>query len=146
MDGVLPAAASELHSKWSQNEAQRVSGTDLSFYASHEVTWPCPHQWLLLVMSISKPQRKTLSQFGIKRCKIFIIDLSFSNHLHFKCKIKAFEKFFPFQTFICYSLKAQFDAPQYRHTQHNLELRPKQSKNKVTAATNLWVKNLNKQL
>lgn len=105
---------------------QRAGCSDLTFYSSHEVTWPYPHQWLLLVMSISvttlKTIRKTLSQFSIKRCKLLITSLSSSNHLHFKYKIKEPDIFFPFQNFICYSLKAQFDPQKIEAHWINLEL------------------------
>lgn len=55
------------------NHNQRVSHSDLSFYSSPEVTWPYPHQWLLLVTSISSDHtqshgKKPRSQFSIKRC------------------------------------------------------------------------------
>ena len=119
------------------NHNQRVSHSDLSFYSSPEVTWPYPHQWLLLVTSISSDHtqshgKKTRSQFSVKRCDTFIMNLlGFSNSLRFKYKIKALGIFFPFQTSICYSRKAQFDTHKIDAQWINLQLRPKHSKSRV---------------
>lgn len=57
--------------------------------------------------------------------------LGFSNCLRFKYKIKALGIFFPFQTIICYSRKAQFDTHKIDAQWINLQLRPKQSKSRV---------------
>lgn len=80
-----PGVASELHSSGTNfSHNQRVSHSDLSFYSSHEVTWPHPHQWLLLVMSMSVTTVKTTEvNFQLKDVK-YLSQISSASNMRFR--------------------------------------------------------------
>lgn len=133
---VLPGAVSECHS-WgtTMHHKQRVSHADLSFYASPGVT--CSYStngfcaYKHFKWTHSKPQRKTWSQFSMKRCKIFIVNLlgspmAYVSSIRFLVLARSVFPFLP--TIILLVLKDTTQHTKIDAWWINLQCRPKQPK------------------